>query len=195
MANLKELLGEAYKDNMSFAEIEQALSGANLADLSKGEYVSKGKALDYERKMKEAEKKLSERLTDDEKREAEAAKREERYKQIERENKVIKTKSILAQFINDDDVANEVAELFADGNIIDAITKQSNYWKGSVTELEKRIKNNLLSSQPVPDGSTKKGAITKEQFQNMGLRERSTLFAENPELYNQLKEQYNKENK
>lgn len=188
MANLKELLGEAYKDNMSFAEIEQALSGANLADLSKGEYVSKGKALDYERKMKEAEKKLSERLTDDEKREAEAAKREERYKQIERENKVIKTKSILAQFINDDDVANEVAELFADGNIIDAITKQSNYWKGSVTELEKTIKNNLLSSQPVPDGSTKKGAITKEQFKNMGLRERSALFAENPELYNQLKE-------
>ena len=40
---LKELLGEAYREDMTFAEIESALAGKKLTDLSTGEYVSKKK--------------------------------------------------------------------------------------------------------------------------------------------------------
>ena len=40
---IKELLGEAYKEDMTLAEIESALAGKKLADLSTGEYVSKKK--------------------------------------------------------------------------------------------------------------------------------------------------------
>lgn len=41
---LKELLGDAYKEGMTFEEISTALSDKNLADLSTGEYVRKDKA-------------------------------------------------------------------------------------------------------------------------------------------------------
>lgn len=43
---LKELLGTNYKEGMTFEEAEKALEGMNLADLSKGEYVSKLKYTD-----------------------------------------------------------------------------------------------------------------------------------------------------
>ena len=46
MATLKELLGTNYKDGMTVEEAETALQGMNLADLSKGEYVSKAKYTD-----------------------------------------------------------------------------------------------------------------------------------------------------
>ena len=40
---LKELLGDAYKDGMTLAEAEQALTGRKIVDLASGEYVSKAK--------------------------------------------------------------------------------------------------------------------------------------------------------
>jgi len=40
---LKELLGDAYKEGMTLAEIETALSGKKLVDLSTGKYVDKEK--------------------------------------------------------------------------------------------------------------------------------------------------------
>lgn len=46
MANLKELLGNAYKSGMTIEEAENALAGKNLVDLSTGEYVSKAKYRD-----------------------------------------------------------------------------------------------------------------------------------------------------
>lgn len=43
MATLRELLGESYKEGMTLAEAEKALSGMNLADLSTGAYVKREK--------------------------------------------------------------------------------------------------------------------------------------------------------
>lgn len=40
---LKELLGDAYKEGMTLAEVETALSGKKLVDLSTGNYVAKEK--------------------------------------------------------------------------------------------------------------------------------------------------------
>ena len=56
MATLKDILGEAYREDMTLADIESALADKKLADLSSGEYVSKGKLTDYETLMKKAEK-------------------------------------------------------------------------------------------------------------------------------------------
>ena len=46
MANLKELLGDKYKEGMTVDEAEQALANIKLADISAGAYVSKDKYLD-----------------------------------------------------------------------------------------------------------------------------------------------------
>ncbi len=46
MAKLRELLGDKYKDGMTFEEAEALLEGQNLVNLSTGDYVSKSKYID-----------------------------------------------------------------------------------------------------------------------------------------------------
>ena len=187
MATFRELLGEAYKDGMTVEELENAISTMKLADLSSGEYVSKGKLSDYERRMKEAEKKLAEKLTDEEKAQAELAKREEYYKALEKENAMHKYTSKLGKTIKDEAVLKEIAGLYADGDFAKAIDKQNEYLAKQYSEMEKNIKADLLKANPTPTpDSGKSGAITQEKFNAMGVQERSKLLNENPELYKQL---------
>lgn len=54
--NLQELLGEAYKDDMSIEDINNALQGKNLADLSTGNYVDINK---YNREIQDLQAKLT----------------------------------------------------------------------------------------------------------------------------------------
>ena len=69
--DLKTLLGENYKDDMSIDDINKVISGMKLADLSTGMYVNKDAAEAEKRKLEneknELNAKLSEKLTDDEK--------------------------------------------------------------------------------------------------------------------------------
>lgn len=52
MENIKELLGESYKEGMTLEEVDKALEGKKLVDLSTGEYVAKGKYDTLETKYK-----------------------------------------------------------------------------------------------------------------------------------------------
>lgn len=69
--DLKELLGDAYKEGMTFDEISTVLSKKKLADLSTGKYVNKEMAdaekTRLENEKKELETQLNAKLTDDEK--------------------------------------------------------------------------------------------------------------------------------
>lgn len=58
--NLKELLGESYREDMTLAEVDEALANKKLADLSKGEYVAKKKYDDIVAKMEEKDAKIIE---------------------------------------------------------------------------------------------------------------------------------------
>lgn len=93
--DLKELLGDAYKEGMTFDEVSGALSKMKLADLSTGNYVKKEMAdADKARLVKEKEElegQLNAKLTDDEK----AVKIvEEKDKQIEKLMKQLKDNTI-----------------------------------------------------------------------------------------------------
>lgn len=188
MATIRELLGEAYKEGMTLEEIDNALSGKKLADLGSGEYVSRGKLNDYEKRMREAEKKLAERLTDDEKREAELLAREEHYKALERENNRIKMKERLSKSITDQKILDEVATLYADGKIDEALDLQNDYNAKTRVEMEKQIKAELLKSNPTPapQNGGQKG-LTKEDFKNMSYQERVSLYEKDPKKYEELK--------
>lgn len=52
MANIKELLGDAYHDGMTLEEVDKALEGKKIVDLSTGEYVAKSKYENLETKHK-----------------------------------------------------------------------------------------------------------------------------------------------
>ena len=187
MATLKELLGDSYREDMTLTDIEKALGAMKLADLSSGEYVSKGKLADYEARMKKAEKALADKLTEEEKAQIELARKEEYYKALERENLLHKYTTNLSKSIKDEKVLNEVATLYADGDYVGAIAKQNDYLEKEKAEYTKTIKAELLKTNPQPNPQKEgNGAITKEQFAQMGVRERTELFNTNKELYNQL---------
>lgn len=52
MANIKEILGDAYKEDMTLEEVDKALESKKLVDLSTGDYVSKAKYDNLETKHK-----------------------------------------------------------------------------------------------------------------------------------------------
>ena len=68
---LKALLGDAYKEDMTLEEVGNALKGKKLVDLSTGRYVDKDKfdtqVNNLNAKLSEKEQELNARLTDDEK--------------------------------------------------------------------------------------------------------------------------------
>ncbi len=184
MATIKELLGEAYKDGMTFEEIESALAGKKLADLSSGEYVSKGKLTDYEMRAKKAEEELRKRMTDDEKKAQELADRESHYKAIERENALYKYKADLANTIKDGEVLNSVATLYADGNFGEAIRAQNDYLAKERVNYEKQLREELLHSNPNP--APQNDNSHQRKANDLSMADWNTLKETNPQEYNRL---------
>ena len=185
MATLKDILGESYKENMTLEEIESVIASMKLVDLSNGEYVSKGKLIDYENRTKKAEKALADKLTEEEKNQLELAKREEYYKALEKENARNKYITKLGKTIKDEKVLNEIADLYAEGDYVTAIDKQNEYISKYHNELEKTIKADLMKQNPQPNpqnGSVK--YKTKDEI--MAIKDTATrqqAIADNIDLF------------
>lgn len=187
MATLKDILGDSYREDMTLADIESAIAEKKLADLSSGEYVSKGKLTDYERRMKDAEKKLADKLTEEEKAQIEQAKREEYYKALEKENARNKYITKLAKTIKDEKVLEEIVELYVEGDFAKAIDKQNDYLANYHSELEKTIKADLLKQNPQATAQSGKSSYkTKDEI--MAIKDTATrqqAIAENITLFQQ----------
>lgn len=184
MATLKELLGDAYKDGMTLEEAETALSGKKLADLSSGDYVSKGKLTDFETRAKRAEEELRKRMTDDEKRAQEIADRENYYKAIERENSLYRYKSDLAKSITDTAVLDKIATLYADGNYSEAIKAQSEYFVKERENIGKQIREELLRTNPTP--APQSDIAPSKKANEYSMDDWNKLRDENPQEYQKL---------
>ena len=187
MATLKELIGEGYNENLSHAEIDALLKDRSFFDLATGNYVALGKYKALEDEKNDLNTKYIAKLTDEEKREAEIAEREKYFKQLERTNNINEYAKKLSH-IDDEKTRSEIAELLADGKTFEAIEKQNEYQANKETQLRETIKQELLSSNPTQTYplTNEGGAITKEQFAQMGYLEKVQLYKTAPEQYNQL---------
>ena len=97
--DLKELLGENYKEDITVEEINTIISAMKLADLSKGEHVAKGKLIEAENKIKNITKeygdyKASKQTEEEKKIEADNAEKE-RVQGIEKELATLRAKDQL----------------------------------------------------------------------------------------------------
>lgn len=155
--------------------------------ISKEDYAKLKAQMDkYASELAESKRKEKERMTADEKKQAELLEKEERYKAIERENTLIKLKAKVSKSVDDDTIANQVAELMADGKIIEAIEKQNEYIATMKTNIEKKVKEDLLRENPQPragDGSEQKN---KKSILDYSMDELNKLKIENPTLYKKL---------
>lgn len=186
MANIRELLGDAYKDGMTFEEIENALNGKNLADLSSGQYVSVSKYNSAISERDNFKSKYSETLTDAQKAEQLANEREDRYKQIEKENAIYRYTRKLSSTIKDDKILSDIATLMADGKFDEAIDMQNEYLSSEAVAMEQRIKSDLLKKNPQASAQNVNGTATKTKSDIMAIRdasERQKAIAENSNLF------------
>lgn len=190
MATLKELLGNAYKEGMTFEEIVEATKAMNLADLSGGGYVSMGKYKALETERDEYKTKYTNTLTDAQKAEQEALEKEKKYAEIMRENNINRFSKKLATTIKDEATLTEIATLMADGKYEDAFEKQNAYHIDAKAKLEEELKKKAMQTNPQAQaGEGSGGEITAEQFAKMGLAERTKLYNTDPDTYNKLNNQ------
>ena len=185
MATLKEILGDAYKADMTLAEIESALIGKNLADLSGGQYVSVGKYNTAISERDDYKTKYTEKLSEVERAELANAEREQKYKAIERENSINKYEKKLSSSVKDESIRNEIAVLMADGKFDEAIDKQNGYLATESAEMEKRIKDELMKQNPQANPQNPKLTYkTKDEI--MAIKDTATrqkAIAENINLF------------
>lgn len=187
MATLKELLGDAYKEGITFEEAETALAKKNVVDISTGNYVAITKYNTVVGERDDFKAKYNAKLTEAEKEAEQAREREARYKEMERQNSIYKYTEKLGASINDKTILGEVAILMADGKFEEAFDKQSAYFASEKSAIEERVKQELMQNNPQSNPQDENnGAVTKEQFAQMGVAERTKLYNENPQLYSQL---------
>lgn len=102
MATLQEMLGDSYKEGMSFEEVANFFEGKNYADLSTGNYVDKDKynkqVNNLTEQLNATKNELNEKLTDEEKNSRasqEQAQEIERLKQLLSQNTISSNKNVV----------------------------------------------------------------------------------------------------
>lgn len=125
-----------------------------------------------------------ERMTEEQKRNADIAEKEKHYAEIERENAMYKYKASLSGVIKDDKVLTQIAECYANGDVVGALTIQNAYLAKDRSELEKTIKAELLKQNPEPSPAGTNPKLTKDEI--MAVKnpiERQKLIAQNIDLF------------
>lgn len=158
-----------YEDNA--AELERLKNANSKANSEAAEWKRKHNALlneDEQKKQEDAEK-LASALKE--------------LEELRVEKKVSEYKAKYLAMGYDEKLAADTAKALSDGDMDKVFANVAKHQ----TELEKKIKADVLKGTPRPDGA---GAgtetMTKEQFNAMGYSARAKLFEENKELYNQM---------
>ena len=185
--NIKDLIGDAYKEGMTIEEINTALKDIELptdnsaeidrlkAALSK----SNSEAADYRKQLRE---KMSAE-------EVKAKEDAEKYEEVVKErDALLHEKTILGhktKYLSlgyDETLANETAEAMVNGEIEKVFANQ----KKHLESVEKKIRADVLKDTPKPEGGKGSDEITKEKFSKMSITEQYKYSIEHPEEYKKL---------
>lgn len=187
MATIRELLGDAYKEGITFEEVETALANKNLADLSTGNYVAVGKYNSAIAERDDFKSKYNAKLTEAEREAEQAREREAHYKELERQNSVYKYTEKLNASISDKTVLAEIANLMADGKYEEAFDKQTAYLETEKSAIEERVKQELMQTNPQAQAQTPdSNEMTKEKFKKLSLAEKQDLATKDPKTYSKM---------
>lgn len=185
--NLKEVLGDAYKEGMTFEEVETALESVTIPEDNSAEIERLKNALSKSNSEAAGYKKqLREKMTEDEqKKQREQEEREElqnKYDKLLRESVIAKNKAKLVALGYDESLADETAEAMADGDSEKVFANQQKH----LATFEKKVRAEALKDtpKPTPDGDSK--TMTLEKFRKLNPAERHKFYTEHPEEYKEL---------
>lgn len=185
--NLKEVLGDAYKEGMTFEEVETALESVTILEDNSVEIERLKNALSKSNSEAAGYKKqLREKMTEDEqKKQREQEEREElqnKYDKLLRESVIAKNKAKLVALGYDESLADETAEAMADGDSEKVFANQQKH----LASFEKKVRAEALKNtpKPTPDGDSK--TMTLEKFRKLDPAERHKFYTEHPDEYKEL---------
>ena len=185
--NLKEVLGDAYKEGMAFEEVEAALEKVTVPEDHSAEIERLKNALSKSNSEAAGYKKqLREKMTEDEqKKQKEQEEREElqnKYDKLLRESVIAKNKAKLVALGYEEALADETAEAMADGDSDKVFANQQKH----LASFEKKVRAEALKDtpKPTPDGDSK--TMTLEKFRKLNPTERHKFYTEHPEEYKEL---------
>ena len=185
--NLKEVLGDAYKEGMTFEEVESALESVTIPEDNSAEIERLKNALSKSNSEAAGYKKqLREKMTEDEqKKQKEQEEREElqnKYDKLLRESVISKNKAKLVALGYEEALADETAEAMADGDTEKVFANQQKH----LASFEKKVRAEALKNtpKPTPDGDSK--TMTLEKFRKLDPAERHKFYTEHPDEYKEL---------
>lgn len=185
--NLKEVLGDAYKEGMTFEEVETALESVTIPEDNSAEIERLKNALSKSNSEAAGYKKqLREKMTEDEqKKQKEQEEREElqnKYDKLLRESVISKNKAKLVALGYEEALADETAEAMADGDSEKVFVNQQKH----LASFEKKVRAEALKNtpKPTPDGDSK--TMTLEKFRKLDPAERHKFYTEHPDEYKEL---------
>lgn len=185
--NLKEVLGDAYKEGMTFEEVESALESVTIPEDNSAEIERLKNALSKSNSEAAGYKKqLREKMTEDEqKKQKEQEEREElqnKYDKLLRESVIVKNKAKLVALGYEEALADETAEAMADGDSDKVFANQQKH----LASFEKKVRAEALKDtpKPTPDGDSK--TMTLEKFRKLSPTERHKFYTEHPDEYKEL---------
>lgn len=165
MADIKSILGDAYKENMTIDEINAALASRELLDKSElSKYVPKDKADKYATEAADWKRKHNALLSDEEKRKAEReesdAKLKTDYDALLKETTTAKHKAKFLALGYDENLAEQTAAALVGGDTETVFKNQSVF----IANRDKAMKAELLKDTPRPPAAPGSGGIdfTKE---------------------------------
>lgn len=192
--NLKELLGEAYRDDMTLADVEailESMPGVDGTDqaseikrLKNALSKSNSEAADYKRQLRSMSSAADAKV---EELNSELQTLRDAFNALTRENDITKAK---AQFLGlgyDEDLAASMAKALIDQDKDTLFANHKQYIDG----LERRIRADVLADTPRPNkagGNDIEPAVTLEQLKKMSPVERYEFSQSFPEEYRKMYE-------
>ena len=185
--NIRDLIGDAYKEGMSVEDIEKALEGIKMPTDNSAEIdrlktalsKSNSEAADYKKQLRE---KMS---AEEIKAKEDAEKLEALIKERDallREKTVSTYKASYLTLGYDEKLASDTAEALANGELDKVFANQKKHNES----VEKRIRADVLKETPKPEGGAGSDTITKESFSKMSIAEQYKYSIEYPEEYKKL---------
>lgn len=187
MAGIDTSTIEGYAEMTAEQKVE-ALEKYTIADPDYSGYVKKEVFDKTASELAQSKKDLKARMSEEEVKAKEAAEELAKYKEqaesLQREKNIATNK---AQFISagyDEALAQETAEALEKGDYATVFKNQ----KIVIENVKKVAKGEANASIVPPAGKPDEGGktITKDQFKAMSIAERSELFENNRELYDEL---------
>lgn len=185
--NIKDLLGNAYKEGMTAEEITAALekvsppedNSTELEKLKTALSKSNSEAADYKKQLR------AKQTEDEATKQKEQEEREElqsKYEQLLHKTSVSDNKAKLLAVGYDEKLADETAEAMVNGELDKVFVNQ----KKHLEAFEKKVRAEVLKDTPKPidDGNGK--TMTLEKLRGMTVQERLDYSTANPEEYKTL---------